>query len=536
MNINLNFKNLCSSLKELLKEKIDKSDLDKTNANVSAIENSIADILTKTDEKVSTEDLNAALENKVDKESGKGLSSNDYTTDEKNKLAETADNVACNLLDYNEFMIFPSDGKITITSNGDGTITVNGTADTQIKASFIYIGEGNPIVTKNTTYTLSGAPEGASETTYGLVVKNIGSDRHDVWCYKTATFNTENSRLDLIRFCIFIEKGQTVSNLTFKPMLEVGTIAHSFVPYTGRIGKINGEVAELKSKYYDTKNLVGNMYNLIDTSLISSATTNGIIRTNNNDGSITYTGISTATTDVFVPLMASKSLNVGVYVFKPNPVRTEENYYYQIYKGGTYWKELSIDDPIEIISYDNYSIGIAVKSGDSISNKFKPMLEVKRKLYNLPKSVGYTGGTGALNSDVAAIESRTKTTDWIDIPLTSDSTVTSSSYLKYKKFGSVVNIVGNITFTSDANNVAIWMFTLSENITSIISPAFGPEYFGITTTNQNGVYARIQKMDNTFSSMQIYTQSESNVTPTYKENPPIIGKGRTYQFSMTYLV
>ena len=35
-----------------------------------------------------------ALENKVDKEDGKGLSTNDYTTDEKNLLAELATKVA----------------------------------------------------------------------------------------------------------------------------------------------------------------------------------------------------------------------------------------------------------------------------------------------------------------------------------------------------------------------------------------------------------------------------------------------------------
>ena len=43
--------------------------------------------------------LNTALNNKVDKESGKGLSSNDYTTVEKNKLSSIANNATANTTD-----------------------------------------------------------------------------------------------------------------------------------------------------------------------------------------------------------------------------------------------------------------------------------------------------------------------------------------------------------------------------------------------------------------------------------------------------
>lgn len=43
--------------------------------------------------------LNAAIGNKVDKEAGKGLSTNDYTTEEKNKLAGIAEGAQVNVIE-----------------------------------------------------------------------------------------------------------------------------------------------------------------------------------------------------------------------------------------------------------------------------------------------------------------------------------------------------------------------------------------------------------------------------------------------------
>ena len=65
--------------------------ISKINANFTELVNSIGSIPTKLSQL--TNDVNyvkstdAAFENKVDKVSGKGLSTNDYTTAEKNKLA-----------------------------------------------------------------------------------------------------------------------------------------------------------------------------------------------------------------------------------------------------------------------------------------------------------------------------------------------------------------------------------------------------------------------------------------------------------------
>ena len=72
---------------------------------------------------VQNEVINTALGNKVDKVSGKGLSTNDYTTAEKNKLAgvtESADAVS-----YSQTVASSASGAYEV-----GKITINGTATT----------------------------------------------------------------------------------------------------------------------------------------------------------------------------------------------------------------------------------------------------------------------------------------------------------------------------------------------------------------------------------------------------------------------
>lgn len=593
MNINLNFKNLCSSLRELLKEKVDKSDLDKTNDNVSAVENSIADISTKIDEKVGTEDLNTALENKVDKESGKGLSSNDYTADEKTKLSgieEGANKYTLPAATSNALGGVKVDTALSTTSanpvqnkavtaelNNIKAKTINGVALSSgqnlivprssksllktrgIVGSAGYIKFGTVTVTgmyaDHPFYIRMHSRRQIFDVTFNLVATaNVAAavDRSIV--------NVHNRHSNTIPIKVFYNKTATteIDFYYLKTQDYDNLLVEDFMyadDYEGRNAKFEfkseftatlPEGAVLIPTKADPDEIADSTAcNLVDTSLISSTAVNGITRTNNNDGSITYTGTSTATTDVYVPLMASETLNAGTYTFNPHPSNTNEtDYYYQIYKGGTYWKELDINSPISITSKNTYSIGIAIKPGASIDNNFYPMLEKGTVSHNW---AGYTGGTGALNSDVAAIESRTKTTDWIDLlPYIEDSNKTdilSSSYLKCKRQGDVVNIVGDIRFTEEASNIGIKWFTIQNpKITQLVLPSYLPDSsydFAIATTSQIGVYFLIQKMgssSNPVLQFSIWLQGNSNVATTTKETPPIIGKGREYKFSTTYLV
>ena len=73
---------------------------------------------TKWVDSVSTEEMNTSLSNKVDKVSGKSLSTNDYTTEEKTKLQGIAANAQVNVIEtikVNNSVISPSSKSVNIT-------------------------------------------------------------------------------------------------------------------------------------------------------------------------------------------------------------------------------------------------------------------------------------------------------------------------------------------------------------------------------------------------------------------------------------
>lgn len=276
--------------------------------------------------------LKAVLSNKVDKVSGKGLSTNDYTTAEKNKLAGIATGA-------NKTVV---DSDISTTST-------------------------NPV--KN---------------------KAVGLKFQDVDSEISGINSVLNSTAD-----------------------EIATIVNA----------------------YGSKNLV-------DTSLITSAIGigGGVTRTNNGDGSITYSGTSTVTHTIYLPLMEGQNLGKGTYIFTPNPM-TAATYTYQIYKNGSYWKNYVLTQTIEITEAGKYRIGVAIKSNATISNTFKPMLRyaaIKDDTY-----VPYAMTNRELTEKV--IDTGWKTTE----------------NLKYRKSGYIVALQGTVT-PSDST-MSITLGTLPEN-------------------------------------------------------------------------
>ena len=126
---------------------------------------------------------------------------------------------------------------ITMTRNADGSFTFNGTATAN--AGF-YIAAANSstqtiLPIKPGTYTLSGGASGGSGSTYRLAVYTYvnGTYTHayvDFGNNRTFTISeSENGYIPLIN----IYNGTTVSNLTFKPQLEIGETATDYEPYNG---------------------------------------------------------------------------------------------------------------------------------------------------------------------------------------------------------------------------------------------------------------------------------------------------------------
>lgn len=169
-----------------------------------------------------------------------------------------------NLLPFPYFHSSMLQAGITYTVNSDGTITANGTATG--RSEFVLSANKSDLASGN--YVLSGCPSGGSKDTYSLQTKNGFRD--------TGSGIKVNNTAELKRISIVIIKGTTVSNLVFKPQLELGTTPTAYTPY---ITDFSG----VTLKRYG-KNLLPYPYS--DT----TKTVNGITFTDNGDGSVTISG------------------------------------------------------------------------------------------------------------------------------------------------------------------------------------------------------------------------------------------------------
>lgn len=191
---------------------------------------------------------------------------------------------------------------ITFTVNSDKTVNVNGTNDTSANSSLII----NRYDLSPGTYILNGCPSGGAINTYRLAIQETGSysvlGSIDIGNGSGEfTIDTTTS----VQIAIFIQKGLTINNLLFKPMLREATIAddtyeqYGASPSTDYLSKI--------------ENLEGEN---ICPSLNTTRTINGVTFTKNKDGSITMNG--TATAEVNYPINVNTTTNTRTVLLKAN--------------------------------------------------------------------------------------------------------------------------------------------------------------------------------------------------------------------------
>lgn len=133
-----------------------------------------------------------------------------------------------NLLKYPYVNTTKTINGITFTDNGDGTITANGTATDMVSFAVIW---KNLHIPKG-TYTISGCPKGGNVNTGFFIVCGTDSIRFAADTGNGGTFDTENDINDFT-FSLRINSGVTVSNLIFRPQLEIGSTATPYEPYHG---------------------------------------------------------------------------------------------------------------------------------------------------------------------------------------------------------------------------------------------------------------------------------------------------------------
>lgn len=149
-----------------------------------------------------------------DGENNKGLeikvkgSTNQATRSGKNLLDNTATTKISN--------------GITFTVNSDGTVLADGTNDTTANSSLII----NRYDLSPGTYVLNGCPSGGAINTYRLVIQETGS--YSILGSIDIGNGSGEFTIDTttnVQIAIFIQKGLTINNLLFKPMLREATIA-----------------------------------------------------------------------------------------------------------------------------------------------------------------------------------------------------------------------------------------------------------------------------------------------------------------------
>lgn len=143
----------------------------------------------------------------------------DYT----NVVIELGDTVAQrrNLFTYPFSETTKTFNGITYTDNGDGTITVDGTATAQ---SFFVISRNKYPVG---TYALSGCPAGGRSGTYHITANGFADIQKDIGEGGLIKVEDDSPQTN---FVIVVQSGATVDHLVFKPQLEKGETVTEYAP------------------------------------------------------------------------------------------------------------------------------------------------------------------------------------------------------------------------------------------------------------------------------------------------------------------
>ena len=191
---------------------------------------------------------------------------------------------------------------ITFTVNSDKTVNVNGTNDSSANSSLII----NRYDLSPGTYILNGCPSGGASNTYRLAIQETGS--YSILGSIDIGNGSGEFTIDTttnVQIAIFIQKGLTINNLLFKPMLREATIADDTYEQYG---------ASPSPDYLsEIENLEGEN---ICPSLNTTRTINGVTFTKNKDGSITMNGTATAKTTY--PINVNTTTTTRTVLLKAN--------------------------------------------------------------------------------------------------------------------------------------------------------------------------------------------------------------------------
>nr|DAN97965.1 MAG TPA: hypothetical protein [Caudoviricetes sp.] len=136
---------------------------------------------------------------------------------------------------------------VTFTVNNDGTITADGTAI----ENAIFVFHNFDFSLSAGTYTVSGLENGGAKTYCLQISRDNYAENWNLY-NGNIQINLENTSSMLLQFVIY--KGTTVNNVVLKPMLNYGSSALSYEPYTSDTLSVKTpiELAEYDVAYPET--------------------------------------------------------------------------------------------------------------------------------------------------------------------------------------------------------------------------------------------------------------------------------------------
>ena len=334
------------------------------------------------------------ISNLVVKEEGKGLSSNDYTSEEKTKLGGVGTSQGRNIIPYPYSQTTKTVYGVTFTDNKDGSIGISGTQDGSTSRPYMGVGiwwgtdkkEGNIKIDANTYFTISANCSSDNVGIRYYVYDESGSKLADNIVYGTATKTLKFDVDTWVALCIETAANSETYDCICKPQLELGTIAHAYEPSIESNVNLKKEID--KTSTLQGQNLIPYPYDGTE------GNTNGITWTVNDDGSVTANGTASkeAPYSLIYPynLSTMKSLQLGnTYIISDG--LTDEQHtnvgYMQLVRydknNPTNWKYgVSSMKGTEIYTANDentlqYGIRLIIRNGATANNiTFKPMLEV----------------------------------------------------------------------------------------------------------------------------------------------------------------
>ena len=148
------------------------------------------------------------------------------------EVTEIGNNTAENLIPYPYTDTSQDDNGITFTDNGDGSISVKGTATAN--AYFSFANASSTLfndLKDGKTYILSGFP--FVSTKYSAYIRFFKDSVQTSVQYIGAngsTFTIDKTTCDSMEIVFYVASGVSIDAVLF-PMLEPGTVAHSYIPY-----------------------------------------------------------------------------------------------------------------------------------------------------------------------------------------------------------------------------------------------------------------------------------------------------------------